>query len=215
MGPIMNATPTHGPLASSLSTTPGGGRRLAAVLALWLGAAVLFTRTGAVALLPPIVPVIVLSILASWIALYRCSARLRETLASIDLRAFVLLHVVRVPVGALLLWELSRGHLPAIFAERAGTGDVIAGALAVGVALAVPFATRPRRWLATAWSALGLADILLALGSANYALLVLRDPRMLEALSTTHYQLLPTFLVPLVILGHLYVLVRLRDARRG
>jgi hypothetical protein len=90
-----------------------------------------------------------------------------------------------------------------MFADRAGWGDIAIGLLALALAF-----TPLRRRSVVAFSVIGLVDILLALGTGSYLMVIARDPLMLAAIARLPYALLPLVVVPIVIGAHLLVLAR-------
>jgi hypothetical protein len=132
----------------------------------------------------------------------------------VDLRVAVLYHLVRVLFGALFLWEMRAGRLPAAFAMIAGPGDIAAGLLAVPAAwLITRDGATPRR-LAMAWNVFALVDILAVFVSAQRMLFLERDLRFFALMRTLPYATLPVLVVPLILLTHLLILQRLRSGRR-
>ncbi|MBL0212811.1 MAG: hypothetical protein IPQ07_02895 [Myxococcales bacterium] len=132
---------------------------------------------------------------------------MKRILDGLDLRVVIAVHLVRIPIGALFLWEHAAGRLPATFAYRAGLGDIAVGVLAIGAIAAVS-----RSRLVLTWSIVGLVDIVLVLVTAQYLVLVAGDPLMLAAFSRLPYPLLPTLVVPVVIATHILVIARCRAA---
>ena len=198
--------------STMLEASPARVAALAPRLALaaWAGAAVAVAASGGIGRTFFLAPLCLLGSTLAAIAAYRRIPAFRAAALGIDLRAIALLHAVRAPIGLAFLVETSAGRLPPLFGARAGWGDLLAGALALGVALAGPYVTPARRRLLFAWNALGLADIALAVGTANYLFLAARDPLFLEAVSRFPYGMLPTFVVPIVVSTHLLVFARLR-----
>jgi hypothetical protein len=113
-------------------------------------------------------------------------------------------------VGGAFLVVMALGHLPAMFALPAGLGDVATG-------LAAPFvARRLARGTghdgAVWFNALGLADLVVAVGMATVARLLL-DTSSTEALRLLPLALVPTTAVPLAVALHLVSLGRLLPRR--
>lgn len=180
-------------------------RRLVVVAAAWFGAAVVLGLSGIVGEAPFLVPIVALGTIATCVVVYSRGGELRRLGDEIEPRWPILLHAVRAPIGVLILLDASRGVMPALFANRAGPGDIAVGVLAVVVAL-VPM----RRAMVAAWCALGIADLVLAFGTAQYLLFVAKDERM-RMVGELPYTLLPAFVVPVMILTHLLILRRLRS----
>jgi hypothetical protein len=179
-------------------------RRLVVVAVAWFGAAFALGLSGQLAKAPFLVPLLTFGMIATTILAYARGGELRRVADDVDLRWPILVHAVRAPIGAFLLLELSRGVLPPLFANRAGPGDIAVGVLALAVA-AIP----TRRAIVAAWCVLGIADLVLAFGTAQYLFFVAHDTRM-KAVAHLPYTLLPAFIVPVMVLTHLLVLRRLR-----
>ncbi len=174
------------------------------LVALWATTGITLALTGALTRAPQIGPAFVVGSVALWSFAYARSPSLRHWLDVLPLRPLIALHAIRFPIGAVFLWEHSRGQLPELFAMRAGWGDIATGIAAIGV---VMVGLRSRR-VVMVFSALGLLDILVALGTGMYLLFVAQDPVMLSALTRLPYPLLPLLIVPAVILTHMLVLAR-------
>ena len=136
-------------------------------------------------------------------------APLRAWVDSLDLRALVLLHVIRF-VGVYFLLLYRRGELPYSFAVPGGIGDIVVATFALVIVFA-PLA-EPQRLRATSiWNVAGLVDILLVVSTAIR--LTLADPSQMRALTRLPLSLLPTFLVPLIIATHIVIFTRLARVR--
>ena len=120
----------------------------------------------------------------------------------VDLRWLVLLHLTRF-VGFYFFLLCSRGELPFVFAAPAGTGDIIVAALAVLLLVL----SDARNWtILIIWNTIGLTDILFVVMLALR--LGLQDRQSMHALREFPLSLLPTFLVPLIIVSHILIFVR-------
>lgn len=184
-------------------------------LALWSAAALALAASGLVAALPrPMIPLLIWSPVAIFAALYRRGGALRAFVDGVDLRLPVLFHAVRVIFGALFLVDAARGALPALFAQLAGPGDIVAGSLALPAAWLAGRSSRRSRAALLAWNVFGLVDILAVFFTAQRLLFVERDPLMLSAFQRMPYPTLPLLVVPLVLITHGVVFLRLR-ARGG
>jgi hypothetical protein len=113
-------------------------------------------------------------------------------------------------LGGIFLIGYAQGTFPGEFALPAGIGDVLVGLLAPVVAALVATNHPWSRQLAVLWNIAGLTDLALAV-----TLGVLSSPGPLQrlafdtpnaAISTYPFVLIPAFLVPLLILVHLYSL---------
>ena len=182
-------------------------------LALWAVAAVALAQLRVVSMLPPpAVPLVIWSPVVAFVVAYRRSEALRGFVGALDLRVPVLYHVVRVYYGAAFLAEMEAGRIPELFARVAGPGDIAAGLLALPAALLVARRDRLSRVLALAWNALALADILAVFVTAQYTLFVLGDRRFFDAFGRMPFALLPVLVVPLVLVTHGVIFLRLRRA---
>lgn len=121
---------------------------------------------------------------------------------TVELRWLVLLHLTRF-VGFYFFVLCSRGELPFAFAAPAGWGDIIVAALAV-LLLAL---SNARNWsMLIIWNTIGLTDILFVVLTALR--LGLEDGRSMHVLREFPLSLLPTFLVPLIIVSHVLIFFR-------
>jgi hypothetical protein len=127
---------------------------------------------------------------------------LQRWVMTVELRWLVLLHLTRF-VGFYFFLLCSRGELPFAFAAPAGWGDIIVAALAV-LLLAL---SNARNWtMLIIWNTIGLTDILFVVMTALR--LGLEDWRSMHALREFPLSLLPTFLVPLIIVSHVLIFFR-------
>jgi hypothetical protein len=121
---------------------------------------------------------------------------------TVELRWLVLLHVTRF-VGVYFFLLCSRGELPFAFAAPAGWGDIFVAALAI-LLLAL---SNARNWrMLIIWNTIGLTDILFVVMTALR--LGLEDQQSMHALREFPLSLLPTFLVPLIIVSHVLIFFR-------
>jgi hypothetical protein len=138
--------------------------------------------------------------------------RLRAWAYAIDARWLVALHLSRF-VGFYFLALYGRGELSQAFAVTAGWGDNIVASLALLLLLLGPPTIKSRWPLYLIWNVIGLADILFVVASA--ARLGMADPQSIRALLRLPLNLLPTFLVPLIIVSHVVLFARLARIRKG
>ena len=123
---------------------------------------------------------------------------------TIDIRAILGFHLVRF-VGIYFLWLAGQGRLDAYFARTAGIGDIITAVGALALIL-VPLA-RERLGLII-WNAFGFADILFVI--FNAARVVRTRPEGFAEFFHLPLGLLPTFIVPVIVVSHVVVVFRLR-----
>jgi hypothetical protein len=178
----------------------------------WLVAAIVLSGSGFLQRLrPPAAQLIIAGLTIALLAAWRLSARFRQWLAIIDLRALVGLHLTRF-VGLYFLLLCRRGELPCDFAISAGVGDVLVATLAA-VLLMGWNRLGASRAVVGCWNALGLLDILFVVASA--ARHGIADPGSILALLRLPLSLLPTFLVPLILASHIVIFSRLAAEKDG
>ena len=132
---------------------------------------------------------------------------IRSWASIVDLRWLIALHLTRF-VGFYFLFLYQRGQLPEGFAVPGGIGDIIV-ALIAGMLLVISPSRQPRAILFL-WNAFGLIDIVfVAFSALRFGL---KDWQSMAPLRELPLNLLPTFLVPLIIVSHVLIFVRL--ARR-
>jgi hypothetical protein len=144
-------------------------------------------------------------------------AGVRRAIDRIPLRWLVGVQLYRV-LGCLFLVAYARDEMPGEFALPAGIGDVLVGLAAVGVAAVV--ATRGverARGAVLGWCAFGIADLVVAVATGLFSspsilqALALDEPNL--AITRYPFVLIPTFLVPISVVLHVYVIARLRERR--
>ena len=107
-------------------------------------------------------------------------------------------------VGIYFLVLGNRGDLPEGFAKPAGIGDIVI-AIAAGFLVLVP-QLRGRKILLI-WNTLGLLDIIfVAFAALRFGL---KDWQSMAPVRALPLSLLPTFIVPLIIVSHILIFVRL------
>jgi hypothetical protein len=178
----------------------------------WLVAACLVGGSGWFSALRPPAPQLVLAgLTAALLAAGRLWPPLRRFVATVDLRWLVLFHVTRF-VGFYFLVLHARGELPWAFAVPGGWGDIVVAALALLLVVALRPDTPGGRRAYLAWNVAGLVDILGVVVTATR--LAFADPASVGPLLRLPLSLLVTFVVPIVIATHVFMLGRLaRPAR--
>jgi len=184
--------------------------RLAGALGLWAVIATAFALSDTLRHLPP--PAVPLMIFGTSLVVGRLAwQRLREGLMNVDLRYPVGLHMVRAPVGAWFLVLGEAGTLDPRFVTIAGYGDIVAGALALVATVALSALgetrARPAVWLFNVVAAL---DILAVLLTAQRVILFDGGMEAMRGILDFPGPLIPTLLVPLVLLTHILIFRRLR-----
>lgn len=152
-------------------------------------------------------PVVAATIwISTAVALFACwkFTAIRSWVAIVDLRWLIALHLFRF-VGFYFLFLYQRGQLPEGFAVPGGVGDILV-ALIAGMLLVLSPARRPRE-IVLLWNVFGLIDIIFVVFSALR--FGLRDWQSMAPLRELPLNLLPTFLVPLIIVSHVLIFVRL------
>ncbi|MGH7357739.1 MAG: hypothetical protein ACREJR_02875 [Candidatus Rokuibacteriota bacterium] len=193
------------PPARSREAPPARGAVLATAGAWLLGAVLLGVSGWLRALRPPAPQLLLAGITIALLVAGRSWPALRQFVRDVDLRALVLFHLTRF-VGFYFLALHARGALPWAFAVPGGWGDiVVAGAALLLVLLVRPDTPQGRRAYLV-WNVLGLLDIVAVVLTA--ARLAFRDPASMGALLELPLSLLLTFIVPLVVATHVWMLGR-------
>jgi hypothetical protein len=185
------------------------GRRedaiVAALLAVWFAVAFLIGANGWFRdVSAPAVAVTVWSLtLIVLVSVWKVPL-LREWTSAAPLRRLIVFHILRfVGIYFLLLYQLHR--LPYEFAVPGGIGDTL-----VAIIASILFASshlRKVRWLILVWNSFGLVDIVFVVTTALRA--GLRDWQSMAALRELPLSLLPTFFVPLIIVSHILIFIRI------
>jgi len=144
---------------------------------------------------------------------YFFSANVRTLALRLDLRLLTAMQAWLV-VGAMFLVVLSFGFLPGSFAWPAGIGDLLVGAYAPFVVLAISRRTPGWHTHVVLLNVLGLLDFVGAIGggvlSGRSPLGMLRGDVTTDLMQALPLSLIPTFAVPLWIVLHLISLIKLR-----
>lgn len=181
-------------------------------LLIWLGFVIAFSAGGTLARLPfPSPQLIILALLAFAVIAALLIEPVRSWVDSLSWRQLVGFHAVRL-VGVVFVVLGARGSLAPAFAARAGWGDIAAALIAIALVL---FAIAPERarWLHNLWNAFGLADLIVAVGTAAAVVLQGSVPGMGPLLNLP-LSFVPLFFVPVLAASHI-VLLRRINARRA
>ena len=191
----------------STSVVPAASARTVfTALTVWFFAAFALSAMGYVRGTSP--PMIVASLtVVCGIAIFSAES-FQKVAAYGSLRRMVAFHLVRILAGAAFLVEAAAGTLPRSVAIGAGVGDIAIGLLAIPILLyAFPIDTSRKRSAVLAWNSVALADILLVLVAGAATLGGSREA--LRRMTELPMSLLPTFIVPLVLVTHGLIFWRL------
>jgi hypothetical protein len=190
------------------STERSSNQIIAAILGAWfclalaIGVEGYFHNASAPAVAITVWGLVALLLLAWWKIRF-----VRDGVANIDLRVLVAIHLTRF-VGIYFLFLGSRGKLPSGFAKPAGIGDLIT-ALGACLLLAL-FNVRSWKTFLRIWNFFGFIDILFVV--FNALRFGQQDWQSMAHLRTLPLSLLPMFVVPLIIVSHLLIFIRLTSA---
>jgi hypothetical protein len=204
-------------LACALARTSSRRLWAAGVLALWFAVVL---AIGAGSALDPArglgVPALGLTVtlpIAALIGAFFAGRSVRDAMLATPLSALVAVNAIRAIPGAMFVLLYAAGKLPAPFAPSAGWGDLFAGIAALPLAWAmVRFGSGV--WpLALVWNAIGLADLIAAIGfgalSAPGPLQVFAGPPTSAIMTSLPWLIIPGFIVPSLIFIHVVVFYRL------
>ncbi len=165
----------------------------------WASVAVGIIALGLPRLLgPQIVPISAIGgvIVAATAAL--TSRTLDGYLRALGVRLIVAAHGLRF-LGGFFIWAGPQGFFPARFAWSAGVGDVLTAAAGM-MLLLISDPRRFRRWFLV-WNAIGLLDLVHALGTGLS--FNLTRPGSMDTMTTLPWALIPLLLVPWFLATHL------------
>jgi hypothetical protein len=158
-------------------------------------------RVGAAVGLAALAPI---AFFAVWFA---ASEGFRKFVLALDPRALTGVQVFRI-IGVIFVILEARGILPAVFAFPAGYGDIFIG-LTAGFA-AWKLADGRHRAGFIFWQALGITDLVLAVGAGTLAGLISPGSTPMAAMTVLPLSLIPTFLVPLFFILHVICIAQAR-----
>lgn len=201
-------------MTASTAITPRLPSTALAAAALWLGLVVVAGAAGFFTKLPfPGAQLIILGLTVGALAAGFAVPALRAWIDALSLRALIGVNALRF-VGISFLVLASRGELSPLFANRAGWGDIAVAALAIALVAAVGPDTAGRRALVYAWSAFGLLDLVVAVGTATMVTVQGVTPGV-EPLLSFPLVVVPAFFVPLFLANHVFIFRRLIAAGRA
>lgn len=191
-----------------------------AVAAIWPAIIILIAVSGGLApgaTGPVPVPVLLLlSMLGLLFGSWWLLPGFREALLVVPMAALVGLNATRL-VGIFFLLLAADGRLSAPFAPSAGWGDIAVGVAAIVLAVLLARGSARPIWLG-AWNGLGTLDLLSAvslgaLSAPGTPFRVFTEGAGTQAIGTLPWTLIPAALVPLFLLIHVTIAVRLRSAQ--
>ena len=145
---------------------------------------------------------------------YILSAKVRNLSLSLDLRLLTAIQAWRL-IGVMFLVLMFFGLLPGTFAWPAGIGDIIVGAYAPFVVVAISRQTPGWQKHAVLLNVLGLLDFVGAIGggvlSGDPPLGILRGDVTSAIMLELPLSMIPTFAVPFWIVLHMISLIKLRN----
>ncbi|MEO1065818.1 MAG: hypothetical protein AAFW47_00425, partial [Pseudomonadota bacterium] len=173
---------------NSDSTTDRGLARIVIIsLVLWAGTVIWASTTGLLISFPlPFFAALVAALLILATSLYFLVPRLSAGVEQFGLRKLTAMHVWRIPAAFAFYYYGSQGLLPPAFVFLAGTGDLIAGVLALYVVTMKPNSKRAY----TVFHIVGMTDFVVAVGT-GLTFSLISDPRMVTI------ALFPLALIPL------------------
>jgi hypothetical protein len=192
---------------------------LAAVIGVWIGLAAAAAGAGWLTISRP-VPVVGLFVAAPLLAAALATAwpQARKAMLSIPIPVMVALNVVRV-FAVLFLLLAAEGRLTGPFPYSAAWGDIITGVVAVPVLWLLKDGGARYTTAIAAWNLFGATDLVLAIAfgitSAEGSPLQLFSGPGSEAMQHAPWSFVPTVLVPIWLILHAIIAVRLRRARQG
>ena len=138
---------------------------------------------------------------------FAASAKFREFILSLNPRALTLIQAWRI-LGITFVILEARGVLPAIFALPAGYGDMAIAATAPFVAWKLVSPSHRSGFVL--WQFLGIADLVTAVTLGTTARLLVPQDVSMTAMTVLPLSLIPTFIVPLLLIFHVICIAQAR-----
>jgi hypothetical protein len=202
-------------LSLAMARTTGGRVAVLVALGAWFALVLAIGATGALSPAGGGVPALGLAVVlpvAALVSAYFALPSVRNAMTETPLPALIAIHAIRL-LGIMFLVLYAKGRLPAPFAPSAGWGDVFIGATALPLAWAVTRFGPAMRPLVFLWSAVGVADLVVAvtLGalSAPGPLQVFVGPPDSSPMTSLPWLIIPGFLVPILFFIHIIIFTRL------
>lgn len=174
----------------------------------WLALAIVAAATGRFAAIPfPGPQVLIVALVALVLVVGARVASVRSWIDAVPLRALVGIHISRF-IGLAFFVYAARGQLSPLFAERAGTGDILTAVGALALVLSGDPRTPRHRALYLLWNVVGLLDFVVVVITAAWVGARGLVPGV-APLVRLPLSLLPTFAVPLLMASHFFIFPRL------
>jgi hypothetical protein len=147
------------------------------------------------------------------------SSTLHTLITTIPLTLLVAVHIGRL-LGVEFLLMQAAGRLPPTFAFAAGWGDIAVASFSLPLAFAVQRRVRGWRSWVLLWNLIGVGDLLLAvvLGAGSAAgsptRFIYEEPSS-ALMGTLPWFLIPGYLVPVYLIGHIAIFLRLLSVDRS
>jgi hypothetical protein len=144
------------------------------------------------------------------------SAAFRNALQSIPVAALIGVNAFRI-AGVFFVLLTSQGRLSEPFGPVAGWGDIIAGLVAIPLAVWLATGKSVSGWALAAWNAFGALDLVVALSLAFLSapgspFQIFKDGNGTEVLTHAPWIAAATMLVPLYLFTHLTIASQLRSS---
>ncbi len=178
---------------------------------LWFAAAVAAGHQLVFQRLPPYaLPLALLALSGTLVAVVARLAGVRAWAAAVDLRPLILLHLSRL-AGLYFVVLYQRGELPRTLAFPGGMGEIAVAVMTLPVVFA-PLAPASRLRAIRIWNIVGIIEIVLLVFTVTR--LNLASPNLLRPLTQLPLSLYATFLLPLLIASHFIIFRRTAEPRR-
>ena len=183
------------------------GQGVLAVLLAWAAAISTAATVGWLAAMPNFgVPAITTAGIAMPMLAYVTLPAVRNWFERVGLKRLTVFHSWRILAAALFFLYGADGALPARLVRDAGTGDLVAGVLAL-IAVALPFV----RWRYWAVHVFGAADLIVAMATGIY--FSFADPASMANVRLLPFALIPMFGVAVTFCAHLIAFDLLRRGK--
>ncbi len=189
-------------------------RIVASILGAWF-LFVVFVPVRSIGPVPGALPCILIPILIA-VAVYFVSPLAQHAVSGANVPLLVGLHATRVIGGAFILLHAA-GRLSNPFAAAAGWGDLLAAGLAIPAAVvAYRQLAEWEKWV-FAWNVIGFVDFVSAVtlgltSTPGWPLQVFMEPPGTVLLYDLPWRMIPFFYVPLFMIAHIALFVRLWPA---